>query len=346
VDHCGLDVHKNETQICTITEAGELLEKRIKTTRERFRDVFEGRPRLKILLEASTESEWVARYLETFGHEVIVADPNYAPMYVQRSRRIKTDRRDAQALAEACRLGVYRPAHRTSDAQRHIRALLSARDALVRTRVRWIMTIRPLLRSEGLRVRTGATETFGDRVRALDLPDHVQCEIAPLLALLPALNEQIRMLDQQLVEMSRTQQESRRLTTAPGVGPVTALSFVATLDRIQRFRGAHQVESYLGLVPREWSSSETQRRGPITKSGNSRTRWLLVQAAHCIRRYSKQPQAAGLREWADRIAQRRGRAVATVALARKLAGILYAMWRDGVDFDASKLCSPGVRPAA
>lgn len=103
MDHIGIDLHKRESQICIETDEGEVLEKRIRTERERFIAVFGKRPRAKILLEAMTEAEWVARCLEELGHEVIVADPNYAAMYATRSRRVKTDRRDAVTLADACR---------------------------------------------------------------------------------------------------------------------------------------------------------------------------------------------------------------------------------------------------
>ena len=111
MEHVGIDVHASESQICALTEQGEILEQRVRTRPDRFAEVFGGRPRARILIEASTESEWVARCLEELGHEVIVADPNCAPMYATRSRRMKTDRRDAQALMDACRLGAYRPAH-------------------------------------------------------------------------------------------------------------------------------------------------------------------------------------------------------------------------------------------
>ena len=124
MDHIGIDVHKKESQICILGEEGELIERRIRTEPRRFAEVLGARPRARILLEASTESEWVARCLEALGHEVIVADPNFAPMYATRTRKVKTDRRDARALAEACLLGAYRPAHRLSDAQRHVRARL------------------------------------------------------------------------------------------------------------------------------------------------------------------------------------------------------------------------------
>src|SRR6266540_4587317 len=133
MDHIGIDVHKKESQICMLAEGGELIEQRIRTEPERFAAVLGKRPRARILIEASTDSEWVARCLEELGHEVVVADPNFAPMYATRTRRIKTDRRDAQALMEACRLGAYRLAHRTSEAQRQVRALLVVRDNLVRT---------------------------------------------------------------------------------------------------------------------------------------------------------------------------------------------------------------------
>jgi len=112
---------------------------------------------------------------------------------------------------------------------------------------------------------------------------------------------------------------------------VTAAAFVATIDDVQRFPHAHQLEAYLGLVPREYSSGDTQRRGPITKAGSGRTRWLLIQAAVSILR-RRPPETEALRAWALRIAARRGKHVAVVALARRLAGILYALLRDGTVF--------------
>jgi transposase len=127
MEHIGIDVHKVESQICTLTEGGELVERPIRTQRERFAVLLGERPRAKILIEASTESEWAARCLEGLGHQVVVADPNFAAMYATRSRKVKTEVRDARTLAEACKLGAYRPAHRTSERQRHVRAQLSVR---------------------------------------------------------------------------------------------------------------------------------------------------------------------------------------------------------------------------
>jgi transposase len=132
---CGaIDLHKKESQVRIMTETGEVIDSRIATTRDRFTSIFWGRPRMRILIEASTESEWVAQHLEELGHEVIVADPNYLPMYGHRSRRIKTDRRDVAALTEACRLGVYRPAHRRSASQVAMQWHLTVRDQVVRSR--------------------------------------------------------------------------------------------------------------------------------------------------------------------------------------------------------------------
>jgi transposase len=140
MDTIGLDLHKRESQLCIIGSQGEITEKRIMTTRERFTAVLLGRARCRILL-ASTESEWVARHLESLGHEVIVADPGFAPMYARRTKKVKTDKRDARTLAEACVLGAYRATHRVSTEQRHVRSELLVRDALVRTRTRYVSSV-------------------------------------------------------------------------------------------------------------------------------------------------------------------------------------------------------------
>jgi transposase len=148
-DHIGIDVHKMDSQIYILAEGGEIVEQRIRTEPERFAAVLGTRPRARIVIEASTDREWVARCLESFGHEVILAEPNFAPMYATRTRKVKTDRRDARALAEACLLGAHRPAHRLSDPQRRVRGRLLVRDAVVRTRMRYISLIRALLRQHG-----------------------------------------------------------------------------------------------------------------------------------------------------------------------------------------------------
>jgi transposase len=339
MEHLGIDVHKKETQICILPEDGKLIERRVRTLAERFGEVLGQRSRARILLEASTESEWVARCLEGLGHEVIVADPNFAPMYATRTRRVKTDRRDARALTEANVLGAYRPAHRLSAGQRHVRAQLAVRDALVRTRTRSIALSRALLRQHGHVVPSGGAETFGRRGVALGVPGRLLSEVGPLLALMRTVNAQLAYGEAEIGHVSEQDPRVRRLRTAPSIGPVTAAAFVATLDEAGRFRRAHQVEAYLGLVPGEWSSGEGQRRGRITKTGNTRMRGLLTQAALSIMRL-RDPRAASLRAWALRIAARGGRAVAAVALARRLAGILWAMLRDDAVYDPQRWAAP------
>ncbi len=345
MDTIGLDLHKRESQLCIIGSQGEITEKRIVTTRERFTAVLGGRARCRILLEASTESEWVARHLESLGHEVIVADPGFAPMYATRSKKVKTDKRDARTLAEACVLGAYRVTHRVSSEQRHVRSELLVRDALVRTRTRYVALIKAAVRREGLRLPQGEAEHTASKARATQLREEVLGELAPILDLLSPLNREIESADNRIEQLGRRDPVVRRLMTAPGVGPVTALAFVAALDAVTRFPGAHQVEAYLGLVPSEHSSGERQHRGRITKRGNARMRSLLVEAGWRILR-SRKIECAALKAWAAQIAARRGRRIAVVALARRLSGILYAMWRDGNEYRAPNVRVEGRAVAA
>src|SRR5918997_1227336 len=196
MDFIGFDLGKVSSQVCIFTEDGELIERRIRTDRDHFNELLGGRPPARILIETSTESEWVARHLESLGHEVVIADTNFAPMYATRSRKVKTDKRDARTLAEACRLGAYHPAHRTSDRQRHVRAQLAVREAMVRTRSRYISLISTLLRRDGLRIhQSGYSPTFLKRLARLELPSALREEVEPLLVLLRSLNEQIKQAD-------------------------------------------------------------------------------------------------------------------------------------------------------
>src|SRR5438128_6292413 len=230
MEYVGIDVHKKHSQICTCTEAGEILHQRIETQRERFAAVCTTRPQVRILSEASTESAWVAHCLEALGHEVIVADPNDAPMSAQRSRRVKTDRRDAEALAHAWRLGAYHPAHRTSERQR---AVLAVREALVRSRTRWISVVRALLRHHGYRLRSGATESLLSRVEELELPADLQAEVAPLVRAMQSVHEPLAAWEQHTETLAQDDEVVQRFSTAPGVGPLTALSCVATRDEVE-----------------------------------------------------------------------------------------------------------------
>ena len=249
-----------------------------------------------------------------------------------RSKKIKTDKRDARALCEACRLGAYRTAHRSSDRHRHIRAELSVRETLVTTRTKYIVLIKSLLSREGWRLIGGSSLKFVERIRQLPLSPELIEEIEPLLILLCVLNEQIKKADQKLEELVESDETVKLLTSMPGVGRVTATAFVAALDKVERFCDAKQVRAYFGLVPREFSSGEKQKRGHISKAGNKRIRSLLLEVAWGIINRKDNTLTKSLRDWTMKIAQRRGRQIAAVALARKIAGILYAMLRDKREF--------------
>jgi transposase len=244
------------------------------------------------------------------------------------------------ALAEANRLGLFRRAHRVSAAQRDVRRRLQVRDALVQMRTQAINVIRTHVRSAGVRMRGGEAETFARRVRALALPAALHDTLTPLLDTLAALAPQIHAADRWTARAAQHDPITRGLMTAPGVGPVTALQYRSTLDDVRRFAGPGAATAYLGLVPREASSGERQRKGGITKAGPSRPRAVLVQACWSIWRMTQGP-AAALHQWVHRLAARRGKKVAIVALARRLARILFAMWRDGRAFEPLR-----VRPLA
>jgi transposase len=331
VDYAAIDLHKKESQIRIVTTDGEVLDTRVPTARVAFTRVWAGRRRTRILLEASTESEWVAQYLEGLGHEVVVADPNYGLMYGMRDRRIKTDVRDVAALAEACRRGIYRAVHRRSAAQREVQAHLVVRQTLVRTRTRLIAVVRALSRATGARIPSGHADTFVRRVAATDLPEAIRTIVAPLLELLTALHGQLAAADARVAAYAANDPQVHRLQTAPMVGPVTAVAIVAALDTPARFASAAHATSYLGLVPREDSSGERQRRGHVTRSAHPVVRALLVQTAWRVWR-STTSALAPLRAWAQQVAARRGKRLAVVALARRLMRILFAMWRDGRPF--------------
>jgi transposase len=341
MEYGAIDLHTKESEIRIVTAAGEVvLHRRVATTRSALSGVFGGRARLRVVLESSTESEWVAQHLEELGHEVVVADPNYALMYGQRSRRIKTDRRDVIALGEANRLGIYRPAHRVSSKQRTVRRQLQVRDQLIRMRTQVINLLRGQLRSEGLRIRSGRAESFVTRYRAVATSAALRAVLEPLVHVLSALEPVIATADAWAHDTAHGDTEARRLMTAPGVGPITALTFQSALDTVTRFGGPGAVTAYLGLVPREDTSAERQRRGAITKAGPGRVRAVLVQASWAVWRSPR--GSTTLHAWVHRLADRRGKRIAIVALARRLARILFAMWRDGRDFHAARLARAAV----
>ncbi len=332
-----IDLHMRYSQVRIIDAEGQCLrETRVATSPERLTAAFGEHGPMRILLETGTESEWVAQALEAAGHEVIVADPNFAPMYGEVRRRVKTDSRDVTALAEANRRGWYRAAHRTSGPQRARRQVLRARRQLVQMRTGTISVIRALLRQTGYRAGTGGSDAFSDRLARLALPEALATTIAPLVRTLATLRTEIRALDAHLEQVAAIDPVVRRLQTVPGVGPVVAVTFRAFIDDVTRFGSAAQVSAALGLVPREDSSAERRHRGHLTKTGPSELRSLLVQAAWVCWRSCRQ---GPLRAWTDQLAARRGKRIAVVALARRLSRILFAIWRDDTVFDRSRVAA-------
>jgi transposase len=216
---------------------------------------------------------------------------------------------------------------------------LAVREALVRTRTRYVAVAKAFVRRDGLRVANSESRFVAQRIGTLDLSPALAEELAPLFAVLTPINEHIAAADRELAALCQHDPIVALLATAPTVGPITASAVVATVDDITRFQSAHQFEAFLGLVPSERSSGEKRRIGAITKAGNSRVRYLLVEAGWRILR-SRSDDTAALRGWALRIAARRGNRIAVVALARRLAGILFAMWRDGKPYDAALLRVP------
>jgi transposase len=187
-----------------------------------------------------------------------------------------------------------------------------------------------------LRVAASEAHLVAKRIAALEISDALGAELLPLFEVLVPINEQIAAADRRIAALARADVEMALLSTAPSIGPITASAVVATVDDIKRFASAHHFEAFLGLVPGERSSGEKRRIGRITKAGNSRVRYLLVEAGWRILR-AKDPETAALRAWGLRIAERRGKRIAVVAIARRLAGILYAMWRDQQAYDSTKL---------
>lgn len=333
----GLDLGKRNTQLCVGTEDGAVaLQQRVPTTKEGLTRALAPYVPAQILLEASTSAEWVARHLEQAGHEVIVGDPRFGPMYAQADKKIKTDKRDAAALFHARRLGAFKPATRRSDTTRALRQSLLVRSSVVRMRAKIVVQIRAMLEAEGLKLKSCAIEHFTHALEEVSVPDELGSLLLPLVTLVDTLTTEIEGLDTRLDDAARGDPVAARFDEVVGVGSVTALAFIACIGEPGRFSSAREVAAYLGLVPREYSSGESRRQGHITKAGDTLTRSYLIQAAWRILR-SKSADVAPLREWALRVAERRGKQRAITGLARRLARILFAIWRDDVAFDVARL---------
>jgi transposase len=253
-------------------------------------------------------------------------------MYGSRSRKVKTDKRDVAALAIACRRGIYRAAHRASARARTVRQTMRVRQQVVRMRSGLISLLRAVLRQEGLRLPSGSAERVLQRLDQLTIPADVATVLTPIREVLHQLTATLTTTNEAVETRAPHDADAQRLMTAPGVGPVLALTFQAVLDTPARFGGeAARASAFVGLVPSEDSSAERQHKGHITKTGPTDLRALLVQASWVIWR-GRSAAGAELRRWTQALAARRGRRIAIVALARRLTRILYAMWRDQAAF--------------
>jgi transposase len=340
VEHLAIDLGGRKSQICVRSSEGKILEERSYPTRS-LRAYLRARPRSRVIVETCAEAFAVADAALQLEHEVRVVPATLVRALGVGARGIKNDQRDARLLSEtSCRMdlpSVHIPTHES----RRRKSMCGMREALVGSRTQLINTVRGWLRQQAWSLRSGATETFAHRVRklfvehsAVPLPRFVERQ----LKMIEALSEQIADADQELLEVAEKDETCQRLMTMPGVGPVTALRFVAAVDDRRRFASAHRVESYLGLTPGEDSSSERKRRTSVTKAGAPRVRWALTQAAWSARRWRPNDPMV---TWCHQVELRRGRKVAITALTRKMAGILYAMWRDETSYDPARGTATG-----
>lgn len=331
MDHLAIDLGSRKSQICLRASDGAILEER-KLETAFLEEYFRRRTASRVVLETCAESFRIADLALAAGHDVRVVPATLVKSLGVGARRTKNDRRDAQVLSEvSCRIDLP-SVHIPSAQSRERKTICGMREALVSARTQLINCVRGWLRTQGIRVKAGA-DGFAERVRQqhllqrrAELPDYVES----LLSTVEQHDDQVREADNRLSRLARADATCRRLMTVPGVGPVTSVRFAAALDDISRFPSAHAVESYLGLVPGEYQSADKQHRLSITKAGSIRLRWALVQAAWSARRCRPDDP---LVLWSQQVEKRRGKAIAVVALARKMAGILFALWRDQTSYD-------------
>ncbi len=330
MDHIGIDLGGKESQICVRKSDGTIREqKRVATGL--LSDTLRRRKKARVVLETSSEAFAIADAAIEAGHEVRVVPATIVRSLGVGLHGVKTDKRDAQAMSEvSCRIDLP-SVHIPSPTSRQWRAICGTRDALVKSRTLLVNNVRGWLRGQVIRLRTGGTESFAKRVREriLEVPPHIERQLVAI----EQLTVQICSATKDVTELAKNSEVCQRLMTVPGIGPITAVRYVAALDNICRFKTAHQVESYLGLTPGEDSSSERRRITSITKAGAASVRWLLVEAAWTIMR-TRPFDPISL--WGKAVSERRGRRIGAVAVARKLAGILFAIWRDEVNYNPGR----------
>lgn len=333
MEHIAIDLGARESQICVRNDAGEIIDERRHTTKHLRKYLAKREPGGRVLLESSSEAFAVADVARECGHQVRVVPSSLVRALGVGERKLKNDQRDARKLSEMdCRMEVP-SVHIPSEQHRDQQARITARQALVEVRTKLVNTVRSYFRSSALSQVKATPKTLAKNVREKRPPQELPSYIEQILCVLDSLNAQITEADQALKELANTDETCRRLQTMPGVGPVTSLCFAAAIDEVSRFESAPKLTSYLGLTPGENTTGFKTKRIGVTKSGSVRVRWTLVQAAWTMVRTRPNDPLTG---WFHTVAGRRGKKIAIVAMARKMAGILYAMWRDQKAYDPTR----------
>jgi transposase len=338
VNHAAIDLGSKESQVCVRQADGTVILEKKHATR-RLGELMATWPPSRVIVETSSEAFRIADQAKAAGHEVRVVPSTLAKQLGVGERGMKTDERDARKLSEvSCRIDLP-TVHVPSQEAREQRDLIRSREALIETRTKLVNRVRGWIRTQLGKVRARGTTTLPERVRLfasqhqMTLPLHIEL----VLNSIDSITQQLRELDRAVKTIARSNPICQRLMSIPGIGPVSAVTFVATIDDPTRFARAHRVASYLGLAPGENSSSERQQRTGITKAGSSSMRRTLIQAAWVA--FRQRPDDPMVR-WAHRLSERRGKAIAVVALARKMSGVMYALWRDRTHYQPSRSATP------
>jgi transposase len=339
-EYVGLDVSLEETSVCILDDAGaRVWEGKVASEPAAIVRLLHRRAAnaLKVGLETGPTSTWLWHELRAAGVAAICVDARHTQAALS-MRLNKTDRNDAAGLAQLMRMGWYREVQVKGLAAHGDGALLASRALLVKHRCELENQIRGLLKNVGLRAKPTKGAAFEQSVRTLAVRSALLKDIVmPLLAVWSSLRLQIAVLTRAVQQRTKDSAVCRRLMTMPGVGPLTALTFKATIDDPARFRHSASVGAYVGLTPRRYASGEVDRMGRISRCGDGLMRSYLYEAANIMLTRSR--SANPLRSWATGLAKRAGYKKARVALARKMAVVLHRMWADGTDFGAPKLAS-------
>ena len=327
----GIDLGDKVSRYAILNEAGTLVEEgSFRNNAESIAKYFGKYGRARVALEVGTQSAWISREFAKLGHEVIVANARELKWITASAS--KNDRNDAVKLARLARAdrNLLAPVeHRTAEQQAEL-GVIRAREALVKSRTLLVNTARSLAKGFGLRLPASITATFGARALRR-LPENLQMAMGGLLEQIDALGVKIKEYDQRIGEMAAKHAEVKQLASVPGVGTLTAFSFVLTLGRKERFEHSRDVGSYLGLRPRQKQSGERDPQLGITKGGDKYLRKLLVQCAHWV--LGPWGPDSSLRQWGlahSGTGSAKKRAV--IAVARKLAVLLHRMWVTGERF--------------